>query len=172
MRRGARNDPAALIERAVNVATFPGCPRSSSTATLTGWVAPVNGDQLSAQFLRLNRLVDADGEWRAGDVREERKDGVITLDYVKGGRRVVRMCRVPELGHAWSGGDDALPFHSSTGPSAGALLWEFFRYQRRLNPVSALEPLVLAGVSPGIVNSTVSRKLARSQGFPIIGVFH
>jgi poly(3-hydroxybutyrate) depolymerase len=54
----------------------------------------------------------------------------VTRDYLRGGRRVVRMCRVQALGHAWSGGDDAVPFHSSKGPDASALIWEFFKYQR------------------------------------------
>jgi poly(3-hydroxybutyrate) depolymerase len=64
-------------------------------------------------------------------MKEERKAAVVTRDYVRGGRRVVRLCRVQGLGHAWSGGDDAVPFHSSNGPDASSLLWEFFRYQRR-----------------------------------------
>ncbi len=55
----------------------------------------------------------------------------MTRDYIKGGRRVVRLCRVQGLGHAWSGGDEAVPFHSSKGPDASSLVWEFFRYQRR-----------------------------------------
>jgi len=43
----------------------------------------------------------------------------------------VRLCRVQGLGHAWSGGDDAVPFHSSKGPDATSLLWDFFRHQKR-----------------------------------------
>jgi poly(3-hydroxybutyrate) depolymerase len=64
-------------------------------------------------------------------MREDRKGGVVMRDYVRGGRRVVRSCRVQGLGHAWSGGDDALPFHSSKGPNASAMIWEFFKHQRR-----------------------------------------
>jgi poly(3-hydroxybutyrate) depolymerase len=45
---------------------------------------------------------------------------------------VVRVCRVQGLAHAWAGGDDAVPFHSSKGPDASAMVWEFFKHQRRV----------------------------------------
>ena len=69
--------------------------------------------------------------WKTGEIREDRKASVVTRDYVRGGRRVIRLCHVAGLSHAWSGGDDAVPFHSSKGPDASALLWEFFKHQRR-----------------------------------------
>ncbi|MBK7842609.1 MAG: PHB depolymerase family esterase [Bdellovibrionales bacterium] len=37
-----------------------------------------------------------------------------------------RLILVDGLGHAWSGGDGHLPFNDERGPSAGALMWEFF----------------------------------------------
>ncbi|MGA3252202.1 MAG: esterase, partial [Paraburkholderia sp.] len=98
---------------------------------------------------RLNGLVDAEGERKAGEVREERKAGVVMRDYVRGGRRVVRLCRVQALGHAWSGGDDAVPFHSSKGPDASALIWEFFRYQRRALKARETESVDAGAVSGG-----------------------
>jgi poly(3-hydroxybutyrate) depolymerase len=52
-------------------------------------------------------------------------------DHVRSGRRVVRLCRVQGLAHAWAGGDDAVPFHSAKGPDASAMIWEFFKHQRR-----------------------------------------
>ena len=94
-------------------------------------VAPVNADQLAEQFLRLNRIVDEKGVRKSGEVKEERKGGVVMRDYLRGGRRVVRLCRVQGLAHAWSGGDDAVPFHSAKGPDASAMVWEFFKHQRR-----------------------------------------
>jgi poly(3-hydroxybutyrate) depolymerase len=44
---------------------------------------------------------------------------------------VVRLCRVTELDHAWSGGDDAVPFHSARGPDASTMIWNFFEGHRR-----------------------------------------
>jgi poly(hydroxyalkanoate) depolymerase family esterase len=127
MRRGTRHDPVVLVDEAVDVAAYPGMPAIIVHGDADHVVAPVNAEQLATEFLRLNRLVDAEGERKAGEMREERKAGVVMRDYVRGGRRVVRLCRVQSLG----GGDDAVPFHSSKGPDASALIWEFFRYQRR-----------------------------------------
>ena len=131
MRRGTRHDPVELVDQAVDVAAYPGMPAIILQGDADHVVAPVNAEQLALQFLRLNRLIDASGERKAGELREERKAGVAMRDYVRGGRRVVRLCRVQALGHAWSGGDDVIPFHSSKGPDASGLIWEFFKHQRR-----------------------------------------
>jgi poly(3-hydroxybutyrate) depolymerase len=98
-------------------------------------VAPQNAEQLAVEFLRANGLVDASGAPVSGTIRETREAGTMIRDYSAGGRRVVRLVRVADLGHAWAGGDDAIPFHSRKGPDASALMWEFFRYQRRRNRV-------------------------------------
>ncbi len=132
MRRGTRHDPVVLIDEAVDLAAYPGMPAVILQGDVDHIVAPVNAEQLTTQFLRLNGLIDAAGERKAGELREERKAGIVMRDYIRGGRRVVRLCRVQALGHAWSGGDDAVPFHSAKGPDASALIWEFFRYQRRV----------------------------------------
>jgi poly(hydroxyalkanoate) depolymerase family esterase len=148
MRRGTRHDPVVLVDEAVDVAAYPGMPAIIVHGDADHVVAPVNAEQLATEFLRLNRLVDAEGERKAGEMREERKAGVVMRDYLRGGRRVVRLCRVQSLGHAWSGGDDAVPFHSSKGPDASALIWEFFRYQRRAVKARETEAAA-AGVASG-----------------------
>jgi poly(hydroxyalkanoate) depolymerase family esterase len=133
MRRGSRNDPIGLIDAAVNVASYPGMPAIIVHGELDSVVSNTNAKQLATEFLRLNRFIDAQGAWRAGERREEtQQDGSVFADYVKGGKRVVRTCTVRGLGHAWSGGDDTVQFHSSRGPDASAMLWEFFKYQRRV----------------------------------------
>lgn len=131
MRRGARRDPVALVNDAVDVAAYPGMPAIIVHGDTDHVVAPKNAEQLSLEFLRLNGFIDAAGASVAGTLRETREAGMVTHDYLMSGRRVVRLCHVAELGHAWAGGDDAVPFHSRKGPNASALLWEFFRYQRR-----------------------------------------
>lgn len=45
--------------------------------------------------------------------------------YVKDGLRT-RLIQVDQLAHAWSGGNDILPFNDPRGPNAGELMWEFF----------------------------------------------
>lgn len=131
MRRGTRSDPVALIDAAVDVHEYPGMPAIILHGELDSVVTAANAEQLTKQFLRLNGFVDAAGNRRAGEAREEKhSDGVVT-DYFKNGRRVVKTSIVRGLGHSWAGGDDTVAFHSSKGPDSSAVMWEFFKHQRR-----------------------------------------
>jgi poly(hydroxyalkanoate) depolymerase family esterase len=131
MRRGVRRDPVALIDTVVDVARYPGMPAVIVHGDADRVVAPKNAEQLGLEFLRLNGFIDRDGAWVSGTVRETREGAAQIHDYLIGNRRVVRVCRVAGLGHAWAGGDEAVPFHSEIGPSASALIWAFLRDQRR-----------------------------------------
>lgn len=139
MRRGSRHDPVALVDKAVDVSAYPGMPAIILQGDDDPVVAPVNAEQLAVQFLRLNGLVDARGSRRDGQLREERRADVVVHDYLQAGRRVVSVYRIGSLGHAWSGGDDTVPFHSSKGPDASALIWDFFRLQRRAAPAETAD---------------------------------
>ncbi|WP_277184669.1 PHB depolymerase family esterase [Caballeronia sp. BR00000012568055] len=131
MRRGSRTDPISLIDAALDVRDYPGMPAIIVHGELDSVVSASNAEQLAKQFLRLNGFVDAAGNRRAGEAREEaHPDGVVT-DYIKNGRRVVKTSIVRGLGHSWAGGDDTVAFHSSKGPDSGAVMWDFFKYQRR-----------------------------------------
>jgi len=137
MRRGARDEPQALIERRVDLGAYPGMPAIVLQGDDDRVVAPVNGEQLVAQFLRLNGLANAQT-----DASDETRDGYLMREYRRArGAGVVRWCRVPGLDHAWSGGDEAVPFHSATGPDASSLIWDFFSTQQR---ASAKAPADLA----------------------------
>jgi len=131
MRSGSREDPLRLIETSVDVDSYPGMPAIIVHGGLDAVVAARNAAQLSVEFARLNRLVDAQGVLRVGEQRTYSRDAVDYVDYLKAGRLVVRMCIVRGLGHAWSGGDAREAFHSGKGPEATAMLWNFFRRQRR-----------------------------------------
>jgi len=52
-------------------------------------------------------------------------------DYIAGEKSIVRVYKIPELDHAWSGGDGTAPFHSGEGPEASELMWEFLEQHRR-----------------------------------------
>ncbi|MGN8111919.1 extracellular catalytic domain type 1 short-chain-length polyhydroxyalkanoate depolymerase [Paraburkholderia sp. 22098] len=132
MRRGARRDPAELVDEVADVAHYPGMPALIIHGDADHVVAPVNADQLATQFLRLNRMIDPKGARKSGEMREDRKGGMTLRDYFRSGRRVVRVCHVQGVAHAWSGGDDSVPFHSAKGPDASAMVWEFFKHQRRV----------------------------------------
>lgn len=142
MRRGSRSDPVGLIDAAVDVADYPGMPAIIIHGELDSVVSKTNAEQLTTEFLRLNRFINADGAWRNGERREETHADSVVTDYVKSGRRVIKTCIVRGLGHAWSGGDDTVQFHSSKGPDASAMLWEFFKYQRRVQSAVRDETLV------------------------------
>jgi poly(hydroxyalkanoate) depolymerase family esterase len=132
MRRGSRNDPVGLIDATVDVRNFPGMPAIIVHGELDSVVSANNAEQLSTQFLRLNGFIDATGARRAGETREEKVADGVVRDFVKNGRRVVKTCVVRGLGHSWAGGDDTVAFHSSKGPDSTALMWEFFKHQRRV----------------------------------------
>ena len=99
-------------------------------------VAPRNAIALVRQYLRLNghraieapiasgfALPPADAESRAA------VDGrtVVTRDWRVEAKLVARLVTVDALGHAWSGGDDALPFNDPCAPDASALITAFAR---------------------------------------------
>ncbi len=52
-------------------------------------------------------------------------------DYRVRRRTVATLCEVDTLGHAWSGGDAALPFSDAEGPDASRLAWSFLAKQLR-----------------------------------------
>ncbi|QSN63442.1 PHB depolymerase family esterase [Caballeronia sp. M1242] len=131
MRRASRTDPVTLIDAALDVRDYPGMPAVIIHGELDSVVSAENAEQLTQQFLRLNGFIDAAGKPRAGEVREETHADGVVRDFFKNGRRVVKTSIVRGLGHAWAGGDDTVAFHSSKGPDSSAVLWEFFKHQRR-----------------------------------------
>jgi len=131
MRRGSREDPVGLIDACVDVATYPGMPAIILQGELDTVVARHNAMQLGVQFARVNQLLDAQGALRVGEIRTYSGEAVEYTDYLRSGRLLVRVGVVRGLGHAWSGGDPSEPFHSARGPNATAMLWQFFRRQRR-----------------------------------------
>jgi poly(hydroxyalkanoate) depolymerase family esterase len=107
-------------------------------------VAQINAVQLVRQYLVRNGRIEAmerpPAELPAPDADMSRDVGdhrtMHTIEYRIGDRVVVRLVRVPELGHAWSGGDAALSYNDAEPPDATALLGDFIveqiRNQRRL----------------------------------------
>jgi len=131
MRRGLHHDPAELLARQLGDEAHPGMPAIVVQGDDDAVVAPVNAGQLAAQFLWLNGLADAEGVRPGVRSRETARDGYVVHDYGRRGECAVRLCRVANLDHAWSGGDDTVPFHSATGPDASEMIWSFFEGHRR-----------------------------------------
>lgn len=109
-------------------------------------VADINAVQLVRQYLVLNGKLAAGSlprdELPPPDAQstqalaEER--AVTTMDYRDGERVLVRLIRVAELGHAWSGGDGGLSYNDPHPPDATALLGEFVVEQIRWQRASGL----------------------------------
>jgi len=50
-----------------------------------------------------------------------------TREWRKDGHLVVRYVAIAGLGHAWSGGDDVLPYNDARGPGATSMIADFMR---------------------------------------------
>jgi poly(3-hydroxybutyrate) depolymerase len=95
-------------------------------------VAPRHAEALARQYLALNR-VDVPGGVATTlpppdrDERDARDllRVVRTREWSRDGRPLVRLVEVEGLGHAWSGGDAALPFNDAGAPDATATLGEW-----------------------------------------------
>ncbi|MDR3428214.1 PHB depolymerase family esterase [Silvimonas sp.] len=96
-------------------------------------VRPINQQQLVQQFMALNQLQNADVRpsvlKRSGRGRKAHSYQID--DYVVRRKLLLRVCRVSELGHAWSGGDGTIKYHAGNGPDASKLMWDFFARHRR-----------------------------------------
>ena len=93
--------------------------------TADGIVAPVNGDQVAAQWRDTDAMLGA-AVPATPDATE--------MAQVAGGRSYttthwgswVQKIAVDGMGHAWSGGDAAASYTDATGPNASELSWQFF----------------------------------------------
>ncbi|AOK31406.1 MULTISPECIES: extracellular catalytic domain type 1 short-chain-length polyhydroxyalkanoate depolymerase [Burkholderia] len=126
MRRGLHRNPAAIVDALVEPGAYPGMPAIIVHGDDDRVVAPKNAEQLAVEFLRLNGLANAQGQPVGAEHFETSSAGMHMLDYRRDGEFVVRLCRIEKLAHAWAGGDDSVPFHSSIGPDASELIWSFF----------------------------------------------
>jgi poly(hydroxyalkanoate) depolymerase family esterase len=103
-------------------------------------VADINAVQLVRQYLVLNNRLNAVDHPPAELPRPDAEttvplaDGrtLTRIDYRDGERVLVRLVRVPDLGHAWSGGDASLSYNDPRPPDATGLLAEFVVEQIRL----------------------------------------
>jgi len=142
MKRGPDTDVVALA-RAARLEAPPAAlplPLLVIHGEQDGVVAPRNAVALVRQFLALNGYDATPGEGERdpdGDAlpaadaqaRETTAEGrdVVTRDWRRDGRLLVRHVSVSGLGHAWSGGDAAFAFNDARAPDAMALITTFVR---------------------------------------------
>jgi poly(hydroxyalkanoate) depolymerase family esterase len=140
MSRGADTDPEQIGARAR--AAAPGAALRLPLLAIHGErddvVAQINAFQLVRQYLALNgRATEGPRDARPPPDFESivtLADGrKMTVAEYRDGRRVLaRLVQVPQLGHAWSGGDPAYPYNDPHPPDATELLGEFV--EGRLRP--------------------------------------
>jgi poly(hydroxyalkanoate) depolymerase family esterase len=104
-------------------------------------VHPHNAEQIVRQFRRFAELrgtppgplTDAVEQRISSEGRRYRQ-----RDYVRGDQLLLRSILIEGLGHAWSGGDESLPFNDSAQPNTSRLIWDFLSKFRRPVPRRAL----------------------------------
>jgi len=92
-------------------------------------VRPVNQEHLTRQWLRLNGLPEnaAFSLTVKPATRSGSRHAYEVHDYRPGPKPILRVIRIADLGHAWSGGDPSVRFNTAAGPDASRLMLDFFR---------------------------------------------
>jgi len=135
MQRGPETDVEAIGAAARGSHSTP-VPLLAIHGESDNVVAQTNATALVRQYLRFDghpavptpmrtetSLPASDAETR--EMRNGRMS--TTREWRCDGRLVVRYVSIAGLGHAWSGGDDAVPFTDERGPDATVLLAAFIR---------------------------------------------
>jgi len=139
MRHGASVSPERTAEaaarRASRKASF--VPALVIHGTDDSVVHPLNAEQIVRQLRRFADVLGTSVEpWK--DVAERRVSSAPRSyrqrDYVRSSQLLLRSILIEGLGHAWSGGDDRLPFNDSAQPDTSRLIWDFCSQFQR--PVS------------------------------------
>lgn len=98
----------------------------------------INGEAVVRQFIRLNDWADDGQNNGSAPQAPSTQNGQVTdghaysvATYTFKGRPLIEYYRVAEMGHAWSGGLDDLPFSDGKGPNASLLMWNFFKQHSR-----------------------------------------
>jgi poly(3-hydroxybutyrate) depolymerase len=136
MLRGPQTDVEAIGTQARAGAVLP-VPLLAIHGASDSVIAPVNTIALVRQYLRFNGHPAASAERdspaelpKPDSERTERTADdrdVTTFEWRIDDRLIVRYVAIAGLGHAWSGGDEALPFNDARAPDASALVSVFLR---------------------------------------------
>lgn len=146
MRHGASVLPERTAEEAARRASRKASfvPALVIQGTDDSVVHPLNAEQIVRQLRRFAEVLGmTDQPWR--EIAEQRINSAARCyrqrDYVRGNRLLLRSILIEGLGHAWSGGDDRLPFNDSAQPETSRLIWDFCSQFQR--PVSLRSPPLL-----------------------------
>lgn len=130
MRRGPETDVAAIGARARQDArNAHDIPLLAIQGSADDVIAPRHAAALARQYLALNGVAVPEGSETTLPPPDAESRDAAALPYVirtrewrRDGRPLVRLVEIENLGHAWSGGDPALPFNDSAAPDATEML--------------------------------------------------
>jgi poly(hydroxyalkanoate) depolymerase family esterase len=94
-------------------------------------VRPINQTQLARQAMLVNQLPSDSREQVVVKAGTKRGPAYQLRDVYRGRKVLLRVARIAELKHAWSGGDERLSFNSARGPNASKMMLDFFSRHRR-----------------------------------------
>ncbi len=133
-----------------------------------GVVAPVNGEQVAAQWLRTNELVLGEGAIAPPTTETGTAGYPFTREIHASGKTggsVVERIVVSGLGHAWPGGRDGGSFSDAKGPDASRTLWRFFSARTLTAPIpDGPTPPPAAGETPGASSPSSPAPTSESGG--------
>ncbi|RJG19094.1 extracellular catalytic domain type 1 short-chain-length polyhydroxyalkanoate depolymerase [Massilia cavernae] len=132
MRHGdAARAGMAIAELFARQPDFPGMPTILIHGEADGVVRPINQSQLELQSLQLNRVPDGTPVEISVKARTTRSNAYQLRDIRLKRNVLLRVVRIAELKHAWSGGNDGIAFNSGFGPDSSQILIDFFARHRR-----------------------------------------
>jgi len=133
MRHGAHGRvDSAIAEVLARRPAFPPLPTILIQGEDDPVVHPVNQAQLARQAMLLNQLPPDSPVEVVLKVGNKRGHTYQLRDVYHGRKLMLRVARIAELKHAWSGGDERLSFNSAVGPDASKMMLNFFSRHRRL----------------------------------------
>lgn len=112
---------------------FPGMPMILIQGEGDSVVRPINQAQLVRQSQALNGIgaVAQPKTTLKSQGRGGRHNAHRIHDFYDGRKLLLRVARIEQLEHAWSGGDETLAYNAKAGPDASKMMMEFFnRHQR------------------------------------------
>jgi poly(hydroxyalkanoate) depolymerase family esterase len=127
---GARVD-GAIAEMLDKRPAFPSLPTILIQGEGDQVVRPINQVQLARQAMLVNQLPADSPEQVLVKDGSKRGHAYHLRDVYRGRKVMLRVARIAELKHAWSGGDDRISFNSGQGPNASKMMLDFFSRHRR-----------------------------------------
>jgi len=131
MQHGSSHALAPIEKLLARSPDFPRMPAILITGDDDKIVRPVNQLQVTGQFLLLNHAagllpsLPVTKAFGRTSKQFPRKNTMTIRDFAAGPKVLVRSVHIARLGHAWSGGNETLPFNAK-GPDAGKLMLAFF----------------------------------------------